>query len=152
VDLLLSDHVGGPLQLWKVPFTGGSPIQVTTNGGVYAIESDDGRFLYYSKPFPAGIWKMPLKGGEETQVLDQSVLWCDWVLTRTGIYFIDKDFKPNGRIEFFDLGSRETTPIFSLEKPASDFGGLAISPDGRSLFYGQTDLDDSYNMLVKNFR
>ena len=58
----------------------------------------------------------------------------------------------NGRIEFFDFANREITPIHSLKKPASDFGGLAISPDGRSLFYGQTDLDDSYNMLVKNFR
>jgi Tol biopolymer transport system component/DNA-binding winged helix-turn-helix (wHTH) protein len=147
-----SDHVSGPLQLWKVPFSGGSPIQVTTNGGVYAIESDDGRFVYYSKYLHGGIWKKPVKGGEEIQVLNQPLLWCDWVLTHNGIYFLNKDFRPNGRIEFFDFSTRETTPIFSLEKPASDFGGLAMLPDGRSLFYGQSDQDDSYNMLVRNFR
>jgi hypothetical protein len=58
----------------------------------------------------------------------------------------------NGRIEFFDFATGEITPIHSLEKPASDFGGLAISPDGKYLLYGQTDADDSYNKLVKNFR
>ena len=98
-----------------------------------------------------GIWKKPVKGGEEIQVLNQPVLWCDWVLTHNGIYFINKDFRPNGRIEFFDFSTRETTPIFSLEKPASDFGGLAMLPDGRSLFYGQSDQDDSYNVLVRNW-
>jgi hypothetical protein len=58
---------------------------------------------------------------------------------------------PNGRIEFFDFATREKTPIFSLEKPASH-GGLAVSPDGRSLLYGQNEFWDSYIMLVKNFR
>jgi len=60
--------------------------------------------------------------------------------------------KPYGRIEFLDFATRRTTPIFSLEKPPSHFGGLAISKDGRSLLYGQRELDDSYIMLVKNFR
>ena len=58
----------------------------------------------------------------------------------------------NGRIEFFDFANREITPIHSLEKPASDFGGLAISQDGKYLLCGQTDADDSYNMLVNNYR
>ncbi len=44
-----SGHDGGAYQIWKMPFAGGSPVRVTTNGGVYAIESEDGRFLYYAK-------------------------------------------------------------------------------------------------------
>jgi Tol biopolymer transport system component len=40
-----SDYEKGLFQVWKVPFKGGSPVQVTRNGGAYAIESDDGRFL-----------------------------------------------------------------------------------------------------------
>jgi WD40-like Beta Propeller Repeat len=143
-----SAHEKGPFQLWKVPFKGGSTVQVTRNGGVYATESDDGRFLYYSKYEQPGVWKMPLNGGEETRVLDQPAgwLWFDWVLTRAGIYFPNEGVTPNGRIEFFDFATHETTPVFRLEKPASFFGGLAVSPDGRSLLYGQTELDDSYIM------
>ena len=147
-----SNHERGPFQLWKVPFKGGSPVKVTRNGGVYAIESDDGRFLYYSKLEQPGIWKMPLDGGEETRVLDQPGPWFNWALARTGIYFLNESAKPNGRIEFFDFASRKTTPIFSLEKAASAFGGLAVSPDGRSLLYGQIEVDDSSIMWVKNFR
>jgi Tol biopolymer transport system component len=81
-----SDHEKGPFQLWKVPFKGGSPVQVTRNGGVYAIESDDGRFLYYSKIEQPGIWKMPLNGGDETRVLDQpeGYHWHSWGLVRDG--------------------------------------------------------------------
>ena len=129
------------------------PIQMTKNGAIYAIESDDRRFLYYAKyeGGAGGLWKMPLGGGEETRVLGQPVNWWEWVLAPTGIYFLDENAKPNGRIEFFEFATGEMTPIFSLEKPVSSFGGLTISPDGKSILYGQSDLDDAYIMLVKNF-
>ncbi len=149
-----SDHEKGPVQLWKVPFKGGSPVRVTSNGGVYAIESYDGRFLYYSKLERPGIWEMPLNGGEETRVLDQPAghAWHSWGITRNGIYFLNLSDNPKGRIDFFDFATRKTTPIFGLEKTAPDYGGLAVSPDGRALLYGQNESWDSYIMSVKNFR
>jgi hypothetical protein len=58
---------------------------------------------------------------------------------------------PN-RIEFLDFATRQITPILSLEKAAPPFGGLAISPDRKALLYSQIDQDDSYLMLVRNFR
>jgi eukaryotic-like serine/threonine-protein kinase len=146
-----SNHESGALQLWKVPFKGGPPVQVTRNGGVYGIESDDGRFLYYSKFEQPGVWKMPLGGGEETRVSDQPLGWFNWGPAGTGMYFLNVTVTPN-RIGFLDFATREITPILSLEKAAPPFGGLAISPDGRALLFCQTELDDSYIMLVKNFR
>jgi len=83
-----SDHEGRPLQLWKVPFKGGPPVRVTKNGGLYAIESEDERFLYYAKFEQPGIWKMSIAGADETRVLDQSIAWFNWALTRDGIYFL----------------------------------------------------------------
>lgn len=160
-----SDH-SGRFQVWKVPFKDGTAIQMTTYGADYAIESDDGRSLYYhgcGKDGSCGIWKMPLDGGEATRVLDATVAFCNWVLTHTGIYFINQrgqTVKPTtlylnlpGRIEFLDLATHEmTTPILTLEKPAAGYGGLALSPNGKTLYWGQTDREDSYIMLVKNFR
>jgi Tol biopolymer transport system component/predicted Ser/Thr protein kinase len=146
-----TDRDKGPLQLWKVPFRGGSPIQVTRNGGVYGMESDDGCFLYYSKIAQAGVWKMPLGGGEETRVSDQPEGWFNWVLDRNGMYFLNLYVTPN-RLEFLEFSTNKTTPIFSLEKAVPPFGGLAISLDRRSLLYSQIDADDSYIMLMKNFR
>jgi hypothetical protein len=149
-----SDHEAPPFQLWKVPFKGGPPVRVTKDGGVYATESDDGRFLYFSKNEQPGIWSMPLNGGKEIQVLDKPAgygWWFNWTLTRDGIYFLN-DEPPHGKIKFFDFATRKTVSIFALEEPVDDWGGLAVSPDGRSLLYNQLDSSDAYITLVKNFR
>ena len=148
-----SDHEGRPFQLWKVPFKGGPPVRVTRNGGVYGVESGDGRFLYYSKFTKPGIWKMPLNGGEEILVLDQPAgwQWFNWALTRNGIYFLTGD-PPNGKIKFFDFATGKSISIFALQKPIPHHGGLAVSSDGKSLLFGQSESSDSYIILVKNFR
>ena len=39
----------GQLQLWKAPAEGSPAAQVTRKGGVLAVESLDGKFLYYAK-------------------------------------------------------------------------------------------------------
>lgn len=147
-----SAHESGPLQLWKIPFKGGSPVQVTKKGGVYAAESYDGRSIYFTKMDQSGVWKMPIEGGDETRILDQPSLWSEWRMVQSGIYFFNPTISPNGRIDFFDFASRETTPILTLDSPFPMFGGLAVSPDGKSLLYGQSELDFSYIMLVRNFR
>ena len=88
-----SDQGSASFQLWKTQLSGGSPVQVTKNGGVFAAESTDGRFLYYSKYESPGVWRMPLNGGEEIRVLDQQPAgedWWNWGLTRSGIYFFDQ--------------------------------------------------------------
>jgi Tol biopolymer transport system component len=145
-----STHENGQSQLWKVPFKGGPPVQVTRNGGVYAAESFDSRYLYFSNPH-GGVWKMSLNIGEETLVLDkpEGYHWRGWALASKGIYFLDSSFKPHGRIEYFDFASRHTVPIFALEKPALNH--LTLSPDQKSLLFDQSDFFDFYIMLVKNF-
>jgi hypothetical protein len=147
-----SGHEGGGYQLWKLPFNGGPPVRVTTKGGVYGIESRDGQFLYFAKFGECGIWKKSLGNGEESRLPINVCDWFDWDLIGNGIYFLNPDFPPNGRIEFFDLSHGQTTPILSLDKPASSFGGLAVSPDGKSLIFGLSELNECYIMVMKNFR
>jgi Tol biopolymer transport system component len=147
-----SGHDPGVYQLWKVPLKGGSPVRVTTKGGVYGIESRDGRFLYYAKFGESGIWKRSLESGEESRLPINIYYWVGWDLARGGIYFLNADFRPNGRIEFFDFANGQSTPIFALDKPFPFFGGLALSPDGKSLLFGQNELNESYIMVMKNFR
>jgi Tol biopolymer transport system component len=144
------DH--GRFQLWKMPLKGGSPVRVTSDGGVYGIESKDGRFLYYSKFSGAGIWKKSLESGQESRLPIDAGSWYDWDVAESGIYFLNLKFPPNGRIEFFDFANGQSTPIFALDKPASLYGGLALSPDGKSILFGQSELNESYVMLMKNFR
>ena len=65
---------------------------------------------------------------------------------------MNRDVPPNGRIEYFDFVTAQSTPILNLEKASPVFGGLTLSPDGKSLLYVQSELDESYVMLVRNFR
>ena len=145
-----SDQGGGPLQLWKVPLQGGPPVQVTVNGGVFALESVDRQFLYFSKFDVPGVWKMPIQGGTETKILDQpdGFDWFNWSLTSRGVYFIDSHTKP-ATIKSFEFA---TGKQFSLFVPAQQpNAGLAVSPDGNYVLYVQPDIAESSIMLVKNF-
>jgi Tol biopolymer transport system component len=157
-----SDQGGGPFQIWKVQLNGGPPVKVTRNGGTFAAESADGRFLYYSKFSVPGIWKMPLQGGEESHVLDQPyreptipsgagwLAWWDWALARDGIYFLNFATKPYATVEFFEFATQKIFPIWTLTKFPGF--GLSISADGKSILYVQNDINLSNIMLVKNFR
>ncbi len=147
-----SKRGSGPFQLWKVPFEGGIPVQITKAGGLAAAESADGQFLYYSKYETEGIWRMSLPGGQEERVLDRPTGndWFNWGLARNGIYFLDRSVEPKSTISFFELTTRKITQISSLDKPTG--WGLALAPDGRSLLYIEVDFVDSNIMLVKNFR
>ena len=40
---------GGTWQIWRVEASGGAPALVTTDGGYAALESLDGRWLYYAR-------------------------------------------------------------------------------------------------------
>lgn len=143
---------GGSFQLWKVQLRGGSPIQVTRHGGVFAIESTDGRDLYYAKFDSAGIWKMPVQGGEEKRVLDQpsgGTAWRNWVLAQNGIYFLNFETNPNATVSFFDFATHKIIPLWTLTKPPGK--GLSVSIDGRSILYVQNEFVQSNLMLVKNF-
>jgi Tol biopolymer transport system component/DNA-binding winged helix-turn-helix (wHTH) protein len=147
-----SSHDPGAYQLWKIPSNGGSPVRVTTNGGVYAIESKDGQFLYYAKLTECGVWKRSLETGKESRLPIHVCDWLEWDVARGGIYFLNEDVQPNGRIEYFDFAHGQVTPIFTPDKDSSSFGGVALSPDGKSLLFGQNELDESYIMVMKNFR
>jgi Tol biopolymer transport system component/DNA-binding winged helix-turn-helix (wHTH) protein len=153
-----SKRGGERFQLWKVPFAGGSPVQMTRFGGISAAESPDRRFLYYSKYEADGIWRMPLNGGEEEQISDRPVGpdWFNWVLVRDGIYVLDRtagsktSAGPKTTLDYLDLATRKVTHLTSLDRPVG--WGLAISPDGGSLLYVESDFEESNIMLVKNFR
>ena len=79
----------GRFEVWKVPAGGGEPVQVTTEGGVIALESPDGRFVYYIEEiaYVTSLWKRPLEGGEESKVLE-SIVYRDFAIIQEGVYFI----------------------------------------------------------------
>jgi Tol biopolymer transport system component/DNA-binding winged helix-turn-helix (wHTH) protein len=148
-----SSRENGRFQLWKVRPTGGSPIQVTKHGGIFGIESADGRFLYFAKFEAPGIWRMSLDGGEETRILDQpggDVEWSNWALASNGIYFLDwGSGEHQASVQFFDFKSHQKINVVALDRKPSY--GVAISPDQKSMLFSQERLSESHIVLVKNF-
>jgi len=139
-------------QLWKVPVQGGPPVQVTKAGGISGVESEDRRYLYFSKYESSGIWRMPVNGGTEIRVLNEpdGTEWFNWGLARNGIYYLNSEATPKTTVDFFDFSTGRSTPVFALDKPWG--WGLAVSPDSRSVLFVQSEFEESKIVVVKNFR
>lgn len=148
----------GTFEVWKAPADGGAAVQVTHSGGFHAIESPDGKYVYYTRPpGTSGLFRMPTAGGAEEPVIPnlRADFWSYWAVVADGIYFLDRrEVAGEGvhyYLRFLDLNSRTDRLITELRKRPFN-SGLDIAPDGRSFLYTQVDQSDTDIMLVDNFR
>jgi len=140
----------GQYEVWKAPKDGGESVQVTRSGGYAALESPDGRYIYYDKLSEPGLYKMPALGGEEMQILHAGPpagQFATFGVTSKGVYFRpDADAKA---IQFFDAATGKISSIAALDKPLN---GLCVAPDDAHLVWAQTDRVSMDLMLVDGFR
>lgn len=141
----------GRWQVWKMPAGGGRAAQITRNGGAIALESCDGKFVYYTRE-PLGprstLFRVPVDGGEEIKILD-ALHPRSFMVVEKGIYFSSPRDQAPYSIQFFEFASRQTKPVIVSEKIMRT---PAVSPDGRSMLYTQSSQEGSDLMLVENFR
>jgi hypothetical protein len=132
-----------------------------------ALESPDGKFLYYSKDFHSGLaspipglWRMPVNGGEEVPVIETLELWLGgyWDIIDKGIYFVETgshkltSARP-AVLKFMSFATGRIREITPLEGPPMyQNQGLSASPDGRWVLYQDWQEQGSDIMLVENFR
>jgi Tol biopolymer transport system component/DNA-binding winged helix-turn-helix (wHTH) protein len=154
-----SRGTNGVFRIWKVPAEGGSAVQVTQGEGLVAQEDPEGVYLYFSKVTAPGIWRMPVKGGEETPVIPDfsPALSGYWKVAADGIYYVMGETRLDRtvvhRVNFFHLASRRTSVVATLSGALEPwYGGMSISPDGRSIVYSQRAYQSSEIMLVENLR
>jgi Tol biopolymer transport system component len=149
----------GTWQVWKQAVDGGTPQQVTRNGGFMAFESADGRWLFYNKDLPKpSIWRIPTAGGEETRMVDdlKTEMWGNWAVGAKGLYFLD--YRPNLKpetagIEFLNFATNSVREIgHTTQKPTPWNTGLAVSPDERRILFTQIDRAGSDIMLAEGLR
>lgn len=145
---------GGNWQVWKVLSTGGAPEQVTHSGGFAARESPDGQWVYYARgrSIP-GLWRVRPDGSNEQPVLDRLKpgLWAYWVITRAGLYFIDRD--PDRQMYALFLQAqpgREPVRLIYFDRPIIPADqGMTASPDGKTLLYTQVDQSGSDILVME---
>jgi serine/threonine protein kinase/Tol biopolymer transport system component len=139
-------------EIWKRPSLGGKMIQITRTGGAQAVESPDGRLLYYLKENEefTSLWKVPVEGGQETQVLE-SVCCQNFAVVDRGIYFIPAwKGKQSPSVQFLSFANGKVATIATLSGAAAY--GLSTSYDGRWLLYSQYEPSGSDLWMVENFR
>jgi len=147
----------GTVQIFRRRAEGGPAFQITKQGGFYPHPSPDGRRVYYAHDSDRSeIWSASVDGGDEQRVSGvppRSTKWqTDWQVSASGIYFLEGDL-PRPGIHFLDFASGRTKRVADiLGRPETWGGGLALSPDGRSLLFSQIDEIASDIMLIERFR
>jgi len=148
--LYYSSNRDGVTNIWKKPVAGGAEQRVTSNGGVYASESYDGEFVYYSRSqADPTLWRIAVSGGAEQPVTEApKPFGCShWAMGANGLYIID----PSGDLIFYDFAKHQTAKILHHPGLLTDWS-LAVSPDGREVVWAQVDSRTADLMLVENFR
>jgi hypothetical protein len=147
-----------------MPASGGDAVQLTANGGFWALESPDGADLYYVQTVdtPSPLWRLPVAGGDPVKVLEGVVL-ANFVVLEGGIYYIDRlsgaggaHFyldKPSGetRLQYFDFATGTSTTVVNNLGNVVDVP-LTASRDGRTILYPRMDSSVDDLMLVEDFR
>jgi Tol biopolymer transport system component len=125
----------GRREIWRMPSTGGAPVQLTSGGGFESFESPDGRTLYYLERMrTAKLWRMPSGGGTASLVLD-GVHDGRWAVTAAGIYFTD----PSRRICRLEEGGK-TVCVGTIDREGPDnTGEITVSRDGTNIVYVQPE-------------
>jgi Tol biopolymer transport system component/DNA-binding winged helix-turn-helix (wHTH) protein len=148
-----SHRTPGGYQVWKVPAEGGAPIQVTRNGGHAALESPDGRYVYYAKTQYANpeIWQVPVGGGAERLVspLIRPSSWAAWAVVDKGIIFTGSLGSGAPTVNLFDFASRRVANLATIKTVPF---WLGASRDGKTVVFDQPGWQQAQIMLVDNFR
>ena len=146
----------GARQIWKIPAA--EPfkpaVQVTRNGGFDALDSVDGKTLYYTKE-SRGLWSLNLESGEETD-LGLPVVAGNWAVAADAIWFLDTSHRAPDRmvpLQWFSFRTRKLVQAALLSRVS---GGntpqFSVTPDGRWVAWTQLDHQDADLMMIDNFR
>jgi Tol biopolymer transport system component/tRNA A-37 threonylcarbamoyl transferase component Bud32 len=151
--IYFSSTRSGREEIWRMPASGGEAVQITRNSGDTPQESPDGRFLYYMKGWPdaVSVWRASVDGNQEAKVLDSVHSEGQWPVGKEGIYFFrTPDKMGHSDICFYEFASGQIRKVLTIQMPVNNH--IAVSPDGRTILYPQSDESGSVLMLVDNFR
>jgi len=125
---------------------------VTQHGGHAALESLDGKFLFYAKNqfTEPEIWRVPVGGGEENLVpLVRPGTWASWSVVKGGIIFVGPALGHQAVLSYYDFANNRTTEIAVLDRVPFWLGAAF---DGHTVAFDQPGREQSQAMMVENFR
>ncbi len=134
----------GTWQIWRVAASGGAPSPVTTAGGYAALESLDGRWLYYTRLDRPGLVRRALSGPANEVVVTDKVRaedWPNWGVLDRGIFFLVRP--DDGDPQLALMNDIDAPPHLATRLPDFAWAGIAVSRDGARVVYAHTDRRDA---------
>ncbi len=151
--LYFSTNRTGRFELFRKRIDGGEAEQLTTEGGIYGIESYDGSHLYFVREyFDVSLWRIHLATGREELVFDEMTLatGLSWDLAPNGIYYelLEEDIYT---IRYRDFESVQTTIIYE-ETGTADRYWIEVSPREDSVLFSKQRVTESELYVLEDFR
>jgi Tol biopolymer transport system component len=131
-------------QAWKVPLNGGAPVLVAAREMWGAVESADGKWIYYEQPTTGkGLWRRSVAGGPDERIAGtENLTYRTWEVRRDFLVFLRSAPNPG----FFRISLAKDTiggPRFAGPGPRRvpvGPGTMSVSPDGSTILYTSEDL------------
>ncbi|MBI1763536.1 MAG: PD40 domain-containing protein [Acidobacteria bacterium] len=155
-------YAGTTKQIFKLPVTGGTPIEVVKTGGFSLGLAQDGKLLYFMRDVnDTVLWQARTDTGELARAVDGILPACTscWALTPAGIYYLgsDKTSFDAQAIYFhrFNAPPGEADRlIIKYPEPLAPVGSgpFSLAPDLRHLLVVRMNPSNSDIMRVEPFR
>ena len=113
----------------------GDPEQVTTLGGLLAIEAPGGDTLYYVRADRRGLWRRSRDpGGDDTLVSpDLTPLdWRNWDVANDAVWFVMRPTDGEPTLARYVFADGRTHTVAAVPTLLAD-SGLTVLPDGTAL-------------------
>ena len=133
--------------------TGGGAIRVTFNGGLRALESADGKTLFFvPRDDESPLLSQPVAGGPPRQVAD-CVLSRSLASGSDGMYYVACPVGLlEGPLHRLDPLTGDSKRIGTLSTGGGFVNGLTVAPDGRRILFTRLIADDADLMMIEGFR
>jgi Tol biopolymer transport system component/DNA-binding winged helix-turn-helix (wHTH) protein len=143
----------GSWQVWKIPSDASGPAQqVTTGGGMVAIESPDAQWIFFTHYGEPGIWRRPTGGGPERKIFDGPPTGNlnYWTVGNDSVYSLS-DLGGQFTLQRINPETGQSHFVYALKYGPTPFAGISLTPDGKRIIFAELARASSGLTLVEQF-
>ena len=149
--LYFASSRAGLWQIWRRGWPDATPAQqLTTEGGLAALESRDGDTLFYVRPDRTGLWRRGREpGGDETLVTPELAVadWRNWDVGSDTVWFVARPAGGGAELARYSINDDRVTHSRALPKLLPE-SGLALVADETALIVSEVTTNTTDLLLA----